>query len=126
MFSANVYIERRKKLKELIKSGLLIFVGNTELPMNYPQNIYHFRQDSSFLYFFGIDEPGLAAIIDIDNNKEIIFGNDVDIEDVIWTGPLPLLKDKINNIGLTSSEPFSKFQKCSIYITHVLILEFYH
>ena len=83
MFAPNVYIERRKKLKELVKSGVLIFVGNTELPMNYPQNIYHFRQDSSFLYFFGIDEPGLAAVIDIDKGKEIIFGNDVEIEDVV-------------------------------------------
>jgi Xaa-Pro aminopeptidase len=110
MFSANVYIERRKKLTELVKSGVMIFVGNTELPMNYPQNIYHFRQDSSFLYFFGIDEPGLAAIIDIDNNKEIIFGDDVDIEDVIWTGPLPLLKEKIKNVGITSSEVFSGFE----------------
>ncbi len=109
MFAANVYIERRKKLKELVKSGVLIFVGNTELPMNYPQNIYHFRQDSSFLYFFGIDEPGLAAVIDIDKGREIIFGNDVDIEDVIWTGPLPLLKDKVKNVGITSSASFSGF-----------------
>jgi Xaa-Pro aminopeptidase len=110
MFAANVYIERRKKLIELVKSGVLIFVGNTELPMNYPQNIYHFRQDSTFLYFFGIDEPGLAAVIDIDKGKEIIFGNDVDIEDVIWTGPLPLLKDKVKNVGISSSEPFSGFE----------------
>ena len=110
MFPANVYIERRKNLKKLIKSGVLIFVGNTELPMNYPQNIYHFRQDSSFLYFFGIDEPGMAAIIDLDNDKEIIFGDDVEIEDVIWTGPLPLLRDKAKNFGLNSTEVFSKFE----------------
>ncbi len=110
MFQASVFIERRKKLKLLIKSGVIIFVGNTELPMNYPQNIYHFRQDSSFLYFFGIDEPGLAAIIDIDNDKEIVFGNDVEIEDVIWTGPLPLLKDKVKNVGITQSDVFSGFE----------------
>ena len=109
MFSANVYIERRKKLKELVKSGVLIFVGNTELPMNYPQNIYHFRQDSSFLYFFGLDEPGLAALIDIDNDKEIIYGNDVEMEDVIWTGPLPLLKDKAKLVGITRTAKFSEF-----------------
>jgi len=109
MFSANVYIERRKKLKELVKSGVIIFLGNTELPMNYPQNIYHFRQDSSFLYFFGIDEPGLAAVMDIDNGKEIIFGDDVDIEDIVWTGPVPLLKDKVTKVGVTLAEPFSGF-----------------
>lgn len=109
MFDANVYIERRKRLKALFKSGVLIFVGNTELPMNYPQNIYHFRQDSTFLYFFGIDEPGLAAVIDIENDKEIIFGNDVEIEDVIWTGPLPLLKDKAAKVGISETDKFSEF-----------------
>ncbi|MEI6123236.1 MAG: aminopeptidase P family protein [Bacteroidota bacterium] len=110
MFPATVYIERRTKLKSLVKSGLLVFVGNTELPMNYPQNIYHFRQDSSFLYFFGIDEPGLAAIIDVDKDKEIVFGNDVDMEDVIWTGPLPLLSNKANQFGVTTTDVFSKFE----------------
>jgi Xaa-Pro aminopeptidase len=111
MFAKEIYIERRNKLKSLIKSGIIMFVGNTELPMNYPQNIYHFRQDSSFLYFFGIDEPGLAAIIDIDNNKEIIFGNDVDIEDVIWTGPLPLLKDKAEKVGIAETRPYDDFSE---------------
>ena len=110
MFEKEIYIERRKALRELMKSGLLIFVGNTELPMNYPQNIYHFRQDSSFLYFFGIDEPGLAAVMDLDNGKEIVFGNDVEIEDVIWTGPLPLLSDKAKQFGITQTEGFAKFE----------------
>ena len=110
MFEKEIYIERRKALRALINSGLLIFVGNTELPMNYPQNIYHFRQDSSFLYFFGIDEPGLAAVMDLDNGKDIVFGNDVEIEDVIWTGPLPLLSDKAKQFGITETEGFAKFE----------------
>ncbi len=110
MFEKEIYIERRKALRTLINSGLLIFVGNTELPMNYPQNIYHFRQDSSFLYFFGIDEPGLAAVMDLDNGKDIVFGNDVEIEDVIWTGPLPLLSDKAKQFGITQTEGFAKFE----------------
>ncbi len=111
MFDAKIYTKRRKLLKKEFKKGILLFLGNTELPMNYPQNVYHFRQDSSFLYFFGIDEPGLAAIIDLDNKKEIIFGDDVDIEDVIWTGPLPLLKDKITNVGVAECAPFSKLSE---------------
>ena len=109
MFDAKIYTKRRNLLKKEFKSGLLLFTGNTELPMNYPQNVYHFRQDSTFLYFFGMDEPRLAAIIDIDNGKEIIFGDDVDIEDVIWTGPLPMLKDKIANVGIEECAAFSKF-----------------
>ncbi|HNW97955.1 MAG TPA: aminopeptidase P family protein [Bacteroidales bacterium] len=111
MFDSKIYIKRRKLLKNEFSSGILLFLGNTELPMNYPQNTFHFRQDSTFLYFFGMDEPGLGAIIDIDNNKEIIFGNDVDIEDVIWTGPLPMLKDKIEKVGVTECAPFSKFSE---------------
>jgi len=111
MFDTKIYTQRRNRLKKEFKNGVLIFLGNTELPMNYPQNIYHFRQDSTFLYFFGIDEPGLAAIIDIDAGKEIIFGNDVEIEDVIWTGPLPLLKDKAEKVGISDTSAFSKFSE---------------
>lgn len=111
MFDAKIYTKRRKLLKKEFSSGILLFLGNTELPMNYPQNVFHFRQDSTFLYFFGLDEPGLTAIIDIDNDKEIIFGNDVDIEDIIWTGPLPLLKDKIEHVGITECAAFSKFSE---------------
>jgi Xaa-Pro aminopeptidase len=111
MFDAKIYTERRNRLKKEFKNGVLLFTGNTELPMNYPQNTFHFRQDSTFLYFFGIDEPGLGAIIDLDNNKEIIFGNDVDIEDVIWTGPVPMLKDKIKNVGITECAEFSKLSE---------------
>ena len=111
MFDAKIYTKRRNQLKKEFSNGVLLFLGNTELPMNYPQNTFHFRQDSTFLYFFGIDEPGLAAIIDIDNKKEIIFGDDVDIEDVIWTGPLPLLKDKIQKVGVSECAAFSKLSE---------------
>ena len=76
MFVADVYIERRKRLKEQVKSGLLLFLGNEESPMNYTDNQYPFRQDSSFLYFFGVDCPSLCATIDIDDNKEVIFGDE--------------------------------------------------
>jgi len=109
MFDSKIYSKRRKLLKKEFSNGILLFLGNTELPMNYPQNVFHFRQDSTFLYFFGLNEPRMAAIIDIDHNKEIIFGDDVEIEDIIWTGPLPLLKDKIDKVGVTNCAPFKEF-----------------
>ena len=78
MFDSKIYTGRRNRLKGQVMSGLILFLGNEESPMNYQDNPYHFRQDSSFLYFFGLDSPRLAAVIDIDENKDIIFGDDVD------------------------------------------------
>ncbi len=106
MFDKNVYIERRKRLKNILKSGVVLLLGNQESPMNYPSNTYRFRQDSNFLYFFGLDEPGLAAIIDIDNNKEYLFGNDIDIDDIIWMGPQAIMKDKADLCGITLVKEF--------------------
>jgi hypothetical protein len=94
MFDSKIYIQRRKRLQEQIKTGLILFIGNEESPMNYPSNTYNFRQDSSFLYFFGLDFPLLAAVIDVDENKEIVFGNDVGIEDIIWMGYQPSIKER--------------------------------
>ena len=86
MFPANVYVERRSLLKEQVKSGLILFLGNEESPMNYQDNQYSFRQDSSFLYYFGLDFPSLAAIIDVDRDKEIIFGDDLTVDDISGRG----------------------------------------
>lgn len=94
MFKPEVYQQRRKKLKSLVKSGLCLFPGNIDSPMNYPANSYPFRQDSTFLYFFGLDSPGLAAVVDIDEGQDIIFGDDVTLEDIIWVGPQPRIKDR--------------------------------
>ena len=80
MFSKDVYAKRRRELASRIKSGVLLFLGNSEAGINYIGNTYRFRQDSTFLYFFGLDEPDLSAVIDIDSGEEIIFGNDVTIE----------------------------------------------
>ncbi|CAB1069254.1 Xaa-Pro aminopeptidase (EC [Olavius algarvensis Delta 1 endosymbiont] len=93
MFPASTYIERRSRLKETLKSGVLLFLGNVQSPINCPDNVYTFRQDSSFLYFWGIDLPGLAAIIDIDQNREIVFGREVTLDDIIWSGPQTALKE---------------------------------
>ena len=94
MFATEVYIKRRKRLREQVGSGLILLLGNEESPMNYPDNQYPFRQDSTFLYFFGLDYPGLAAFIDIDEDNEYVFGNDPTADDIIWMGPQPSLKEK--------------------------------
>ncbi len=111
MFSEKIYAERRRRLKKQMGSGILIFLGNEESPMNYADNAYHFRQDSTFLYFFGLDSSGLAAIIDIDENKEILFGKDVGIEDIIWTGELPKLRDRARRVGVRRTAPRKAFDE---------------
>ncbi len=110
MFSKEIYIRRRKKLATDIGSGTILFLGNDEVGMNYTDNTYHFRQDSTFLYFFGLDFPGLSAIIDIDNDKEIIFGNELTIEDVVWMGTQPTIKDKSERIGINITESLNNLE----------------
>lgn len=105
MFEASIYKQRRKRLKEQIGSGLALFLGNEESPMNYPSNPYHFRQDSSFLYFFGLDHPGLAGLVDVEEDKDITFGDDVTIEDIIWMGDQPLLRDRAVKAGVEETLP---------------------
>lgn len=108
MFDAKVYTSRRERLITDFNSGILLFLGNSEASCNYADNQYLFRQDSSFLYFFGLDKPDLAAIIDIDSGDQIIFGNDVDIDDIIWMGPQPLLSEQAAEVGITKTAPFAQ------------------
>lgn len=105
MFKADTYIQRRKKLKEKIKSGVLFFLGNEESPMNYPSNPFGFRQDSTFLYYWGLDFPGLAAIIDVDQEEEVIFGCDYTVDDIIWMGPQKTMIEKARQIGVKQTQP---------------------
>jgi Xaa-Pro aminopeptidase len=107
MFDKIIYQQRRNKLCRQVKSGLLLFLSNNESPMNYPANPYHYRQDSTFLYFFGLSFPGLAAIIDIDENRQTVFGNDLDLDDIIWMGPQPALKSRCAKIGITETRPLA-------------------
>jgi Xaa-Pro dipeptidase len=100
MFSADTYIDRRKRLQSDIESGLILFLGNGESPINATDNCYFFRQDSSFLYFWGIDLPNLAAVIDVDADTETVFGDDPSLEDIIWSGPQPSLLDRCRQIGV--------------------------
>jgi Xaa-Pro aminopeptidase len=105
MFSREIYARRRAALKKSMKSGLLLFLGNEESPMNYPANQYDFRQDSSFLYYWGLDTPALAAVIDIDADAEILYGDDPTVADIVWTGPQPLLGEKAANAGVSTTLP---------------------
>ena len=112
MFKKEVYIERRGKLRKLMGSnGILLFIGNNDVPMNYPANQYHFRQDSSFLYFFGIDEPNFSAIIDTDSGEEIIFGNDFEIDDIIWMGDQPTVKERAEEVGISKTLPLKELSE---------------
>ncbi|HFE65017.1 MAG TPA: aminopeptidase P family protein, partial [Caldithrix sp.] len=86
MFSVDTYVHRRNELKKQMKSGLVLFLGNEDSPMNYPDNMYHFRQDSSFLYFWGLETQGLAAIIDLDEDREMLFGYNFGVDDIVWMG----------------------------------------
>jgi len=108
MFPKKTYIDRRKKLKVKFDSGILLFLGNEESPMNYADNPYKFRQDSNFLYYWGLDEPALAAVIDIDNNEEIIFGDDVSLNDIIWMGPQPSIQEKAEEVGVEKTKPWEE------------------
>ncbi len=105
MFESQTYITRREQLKSQLKNGLLLFLGNNESPMNYPANVYPFRQDSTFLYYWGLDLPGLAAIIDLDENEEILFGDDFSVDDIVWMGPQPKMTALAEQIGVQTVAP---------------------
>ena len=106
--SKETYIRRRAQLKRDMGSGLLFFLGNDEAAMNYADNTYRFRQDSTFFYFFGLDYAGLAAVIDIDEDREIIFGNELTIDDIVWTGTQPSLREMAATVGISDVRPMSE------------------
>lgn len=108
MFKSEVYTARRKKLHGLMKSGIGLFIGNTDAPMNYPANPYHFRQDSDFLYFFGLNHQGFAGIMDFDSGEDWIFGNDIDMDDIIWMGFQPSVKELAQKCGVEKTAPMPK------------------
>ncbi len=110
MFTKETYINRREQLKKTVASGILLFLGNDECGMNYADNTYSFRQDSTFLYFFGLSYAGLSAIIDIDNDKEIIFGDELTIDDIVWMGTQPTLKEKSERVGVSCTQPSNSIE----------------
>ncbi|HEX7583853.1 MAG TPA: aminopeptidase P family protein [Prolixibacteraceae bacterium] len=106
MFNPETYIARRQQLKQKISNGIILLLGNADSPMNYTDNTYYFRQDSSFLYFFGLDFQNLAGIIDVESGEDIIFGDDVSIEDIIWMGPQIALNEKSVKVGVKRTESY--------------------
>ena len=105
MFDKEVYVERRRRLKHDVGTGVMLFLGNDELSTNYAANTFTYRQDSTFLYFFGQAYPGLAAVIDIDEDREIIFGDELTIDDIVWMGNQPTLHEKSANAGISETRP---------------------
>ena len=108
MFKKETYIKRRSDLKKLVGNGVIILFGNNEAPYNYPANTYApMRQDSSFLYYFGQHRDGLVGVIDIDNDEEWLFGDDIDVEDIVWMGYTPSVSDLAAEVGITKTAPMS-------------------
>lgn len=106
MFDTATYIRRRNELKKLVKEGIIILFGNNESPANFPNNGYYpFRQDSSFLYYFGLQRDSLVGIIDIDNDKDILVGNDIDIEDIVWYGSVESMTEMMQRCGAQETLP---------------------
>ena len=105
MFAKETYIQRRALLKKNIGSGVLLFLGNDEQGLHYEDNTFRYRQDSTFLYYFGLSFAGLSAIIDIDEDKEIIFGDELTIDHIVWMGTQPTLKEKSGRVGITEVMP---------------------
>ncbi|MCK9207536.1 MAG: aminopeptidase P family protein [Salinivirgaceae bacterium] len=111
MFSKSTYINRRNHLRSQLKSGIAVFLGNDEAPMNYTDNTYHYRQDSSFLYYFGIEQSGLVGIIDFELGNDAIFGTDFTIDDIVWMGSQPTIKEKSEQVGIDYVGCLTDFEK---------------
>ncbi|MDR0937901.1 MAG: aminopeptidase P family protein [Mediterranea sp.] len=105
MFAKETYVRRRALLKQRVGTGVLLFIGNDELGLNYADNTFRYRQDSTFLYYFGISAAGLAAIIDIDEGREMIFGDELSMDDIVWMGPQPTLLQRGDEVGVTTILP---------------------
>ncbi len=111
MFSKQTYINRRNQLRAQFKSGVLLFFGNDEVGMNYEDNTYHFRQDSTFLYYFGINKPGLYAVMEIETGNDYIFGDDFTIDSIVWMGSQPTIKEMASMVGIENTGSVADFSE---------------
>ena len=110
MFSAKTYTARRHELRTKIGSGIILLPGNPLTPNNYPNNAYYFRQDSTFRYYFGLNVPSLVGLIDADSGEEALYGDDFTVEDIIWTGPQPTLREMVAGVGVTATFPMAELE----------------
>lgn len=110
MFTQKTYTERRRQLREKIGSGVILLPGNCNAPNNYPNNAYYFRQDSSFRYYFGLNTPSLVGVIDADSGDEALYGDDFTVEDIIWTGPQPSLRELGAGVGIGETHPLAELE----------------
>ncbi|MDR2907534.1 MAG: aminopeptidase P family protein [Bacteroidales bacterium] len=108
MFTKEVYINRRAQLRSDVKSGLILLPGNQEAAFNYPKNTYRFRQDSNFLYFFGLNKPDFIGVLDVESGQDWLFANDFDMDDIIWMGDMPTVAELASSVGVTHSAPLSE------------------
>ncbi len=108
MFNKEIYISRRETLRQKVGSGLLLFLGNGNASFNYADNEYKFRQDSTFLYLFGLDMPGLAATLDADSGRTVVFGDELTVDDIVWTGPMPTLAERALEAGVSETLPSAR------------------
>ena len=107
MFKAEVYSNRRNELRKYFDGGLALFPANNESPMNYPHNTYHYRQDSNFLYFFGLDQAGLMGVIDFESGEDYLFGDDLSLDDIIWMGDQPSVSELASGVAADASDSLS-------------------
>jgi len=112
MFDREIYIDRRKQLRSNVKEGMIVFLSNNNASMNYPANTYRYRQDSSFTYFFGLQLPGLVGVIDLDEDKEILFGNDYTLNDIIWMGNQPTIAELAAKCGISLTQKSEDLSAC--------------
>ena len=107
MFAKDIYVARRRELCRRVGKGLILLPGNVESPFNYPNNTYHFRQDSTFLYYFGHSVPSLVGVIDVESGVETLYGDDFTVDDIIWMGPQPTIRDFAEQVGVAEAKPMA-------------------
>lgn len=105
MFEPLVYSNRRNELRGILRKGLILFLGNDYAPINYPNNAYKFRQDSNFLYYFGIDKANMVGVMDLEGGKDILYGDDFPIEEIIWRGEQPKMTQLAESVGVACTRP---------------------
>ena len=110
MFTSQTYVERRSRLQAKLEGqrGFLFFLGNEESPMNYADNCFPFRQDSSFLYFLGVDHPGFAGVLDLDEGTTTLFADDLSLDAIVWTGPQPTVAELASRAGISATAPAAR------------------